>query len=113
MVVLYLVTGIVALALLNRGDSFTTLALVLVTLASVALGWQLGTQLQLGLLVPWSLILFALPFGDVERPSPSGDGPFPLVVFAVWPMAVGSTLLVLASAGARHLSGRACAQLSE
>lgn len=102
--VVFLVAGAVGLVIAN-GDQANLLPLYgLVTVPAFALGWIAGGSgwgaALPWLLVPWLLLLLALPFGDANKVT-GGDDLYPLTVLVAFPAVLSMLLILVAAAGRR------------
>jgi hypothetical protein len=102
--VLYLIAGTVGLVVAN-GDQDNVLALwALVAVPALALGWIAGgagwATVVPWLLLPWVLLLVALPYGDADKFT-GGDDTHPVAVLAVFPAIFSMLLMLIAVAGRR------------
>ena len=98
----YVLAAVTALVIVNADQGDAPAAAGIVATSAVALGW--GTASGWGAVVAWLLVPLALPFGDANQFS-GGDGTDPVVLLAA-ALAAMSTVLILASGGARALYNR-------
>lgn len=102
--VVYLIAGTVGVVITN-GDQDNVLALWgLAALPALALGWIAGDRgwgaVLPWLLVPWLLLLLALPFGDANKFT-GGDDTDPLTLLVAFPVVLSMLLIPVAAAGRR------------
>ena len=99
---LYVAANVAALVIVNADQSDWAAAAGIMAGASIALGW--GTASGWGVVVALLMVPVALPFGDTNQFAGGGetDSVFLLAVVS----AAISTVLILASAGARILFNR-------
>jgi hypothetical protein len=99
---LYVAANVAALVIVNADQSDWVAAAGIMAAASLALGW--GTASGWGVVVALLMVPVALPFGDTDQFTGGGETDS-VVLLAVVAAAI-STLLILASAGARILLNR-------
>jgi hypothetical protein len=100
----YLAAGALGLVIAN-GDQNNVIALwALVAVPALALGWIAGgggwAAVVPWLLLPWLLLLVALPFGDANKFT-GGDDTDPLTLLVIFPAVLSMLLIVIAAAGRR------------
>jgi uncharacterized membrane protein len=105
---LYIAAGIAFLVAVNADEQNGDIPSLVVAATAIVLGWGTGNLgrrgLALWILLPWVLVLLALPFGKANA-STGGDDLLPVAVIAIFP-ALASVVLMLLAAGARSLYER-------
>jgi hypothetical protein len=98
----YLVAGTLGLVVAN-GDQNNVIALwALVAVPALTLGWIAGgggwAAVVPWVLLPWLLLLVALPFGDADKFT-GGDDTDPMTALVVGPIVLSMLLILIAAAG--------------
>jgi hypothetical protein len=104
----YIAAGIALLVPVNADQQNGDIPSLVVLASAVVVGWGTGNLgrrgLALWILLPWVLVLIALPFGTTNKFT-GGDDLSPVALIAMYP-ASASVVLMLLGAGARTLYER-------
>jgi hypothetical protein len=100
---LYIAAGLAFAISVNADQQNFAIAVLFVAVAAITSGWAVGNcgfrSLPGWILLPWIVVLVALPFGTTEKFT-GGDDLSPVALVAVVP-ALLSTVLMALAAGAR------------
>lgn len=106
---LYVAAAIAFVVIVDADPNHFTVPFFVVVAAAIALGWGTGDLgwrgVVLWLLLPWIIVVLAVPFGDASKVLTGGEDIYPVWLYAIWP-ALAAMVAMLLSAGARYLYER-------